>query len=69
VLAKLRRQATEAAAWRDKCLRYFQTFSKRPLPATIGPAPPTEERAPAASALDRRDGLVSAGPVAAEGEP
>jgi alpha-glucuronidase len=43
VLAKLRRQATEAAAWRDKCLRYFQTFSKRPLPATIGPAPPTAQ--------------------------
>ena len=41
VLAKLRRQAADAAAWRDKCLRYFQTFSQRPLPATIGPAPPT----------------------------
>ena len=32
VLAKLHRQAEDAAAWRDKCLRYFQTFSKRPLP-------------------------------------
>ena len=29
VLAKLRRQAEDAAAWRDKCLRYFQGFSKR----------------------------------------
>lgn len=31
VLAKLQRQAADAAAWRDKCLRYFQQFSKRPL--------------------------------------
>ncbi len=31
VTAKLRRQAEDAAAWSDKCLRYFQTFSKRPL--------------------------------------
>jgi alpha-glucuronidase len=29
VLAKLRQQAQDAAAWRDKCLRYFQSFSKR----------------------------------------
>ncbi len=39
VLAKLQQQAADAAAWRDKCLRYFQTFSKRPLPASIGPGP------------------------------
>ena len=31
VLSKLRRQTTEAAAWRDKCLRYFQQFSGLPL--------------------------------------
>jgi alpha-glucuronidase len=31
VLAKLRVQAADAAAWRDKCLRYFQQFSGRPL--------------------------------------
>ena len=31
VAVKLRQQAQEAAAWRDKCLRYFQQFSKRPL--------------------------------------
>jgi alpha-glucuronidase len=31
VLAKLERQATEAAAWRDHILGYFQTFSQRPL--------------------------------------
>ena len=28
VLAKLHRQSADAAAWRDKCLAYFQTFSK-----------------------------------------
>ena len=31
VLEKLQRQAEDAAAWRDKCLKYFQQFSKRPL--------------------------------------
>jgi alpha-glucuronidase len=31
VLRKLRQQAGDAGAWRDKCLRYFQQFSKRPL--------------------------------------
>jgi alpha-glucuronidase len=35
VLAKLRLQAKDAAAWRDKCLRYFQQFSNRPI-ATAG---------------------------------
>jgi alpha-glucuronidase len=29
VAARLRQQADEAAAWRDKCLRYFQQFSNR----------------------------------------
>ena len=32
VSAKLRRQTADAVAWRDKCLRYFQTFSKGALP-------------------------------------
>jgi alpha-glucuronidase len=32
VLAKLRRQTQDAAQWRDKCLRYFQAFSKGSLP-------------------------------------
>ena len=36
VLEKLQRQAEDAAAWRDKCLKYFQQFSKRPL--SIRPA-------------------------------
>jgi alpha-glucuronidase len=31
VLAKLRQQAQDAAMWRDKCLRYFQSFNNRPL--------------------------------------
>ena len=31
VLAKLQRQADDAAAWRDKCLKYFQQFSGGPL--------------------------------------
>jgi alpha-glucuronidase len=38
VAAKLRRQAADAAAWRDKCLRYFQQFSKGKLPGA--PTPP-----------------------------
>jgi alpha-glucuronidase len=31
VLARLRRQTEDAAAWRDKCLRYFQAFSRGSL--------------------------------------
>jgi len=31
VLDKLRRQREDAAAWRDKCLLYFQHFSRRPV--------------------------------------
>jgi alpha-glucuronidase len=31
VLVKLRAQAADAAAWRDKVLAYFQQFSKRPI--------------------------------------
>jgi transcriptional regulator NrdR family protein len=29
----LRRQAREAREWRDACIQYFQTFSRRPVPA------------------------------------
>jgi alpha-glucuronidase len=32
VLGKLHTQAEEAAAWSNKCLRYFQQFSGKPLP-------------------------------------
>ena len=41
VLAKLHRQADDAAAWRDKCLKYFQQFSKQPLSidAAVGRLP------------------------------
>ena len=38
VLGKLHQQAADAAAWRDKCLRYFQQYSGRPL--TDGPQRP-----------------------------
>jgi alpha-glucuronidase len=31
VLSKLEHQAADADAWRDKCLAYFQQFSKRPI--------------------------------------
>ena len=34
VAARLRKQVEDAAAWRDKCLRYFQTFSQRPIPTS-----------------------------------
>jgi alpha-glucuronidase len=34
----LRRQEMDAAFWRDGCLRYFQVFAKRPLPAGVEPA-------------------------------
>jgi alpha-glucuronidase len=33
VTAKLRHQEADAAAWRNRILQYFQTFSGRPLPA------------------------------------
>lgn len=37
VQSLLRRQAQDAVVWRDACLLYFQTFSKRPLPAGVEP--------------------------------
>jgi len=37
VLGKLARQAAEASLWSDKCLRYFQGFSERPLTAPRDP--------------------------------
>jgi alpha-glucuronidase len=36
VAAKLRTQAEEAKAWGDKCLGYFQQFSKRPIQPKAG---------------------------------
>ena len=32
---KLRIQARDAEWWRDACLLYFQTFSKRPIPQDV----------------------------------
>ncbi len=36
VAAKVRRQAADAAAWRDECLRYFQAFSRGSRPDRSG---------------------------------
>jgi alpha-glucuronidase len=33
VLGKIQQQVADAAAWRDKCLRYFAQFSGRPVPS------------------------------------
>lgn len=38
VASLLNRQEQDAAFWRDGCLLYFQTFSKRPLPTGVEPA-------------------------------
>jgi alpha-glucuronidase len=35
VLAKLRQQVADAKTWRDKCLHYFQQFSKGEISTTI----------------------------------
>ena len=32
---KLRIQARDSEWWRDACLLYFQTFSKRPIPSDV----------------------------------
>lgn len=37
VQMRLARQEHDAREWRDACLQYFATFSKRPLPAGIEP--------------------------------
>ncbi|EDY83187.1 Glycosyl hydrolase family 67 middle domain [Verrucomicrobiia bacterium DG1235] len=37
VTALLKRQHEDAAFYRDACLAYFQTFSKRPIPAGVTP--------------------------------
>lgn len=37
VRALLARQEKDAREWRDACLLYFQTFSKRPLPEGVEP--------------------------------
>jgi len=35
VQSKLKIQARDAVWWKDACLLYFQTFSKRPIPYDI----------------------------------
>jgi alpha-glucuronidase len=36
VAARLQTQASDAAAWRDKCLAYFAQFSKQPTTLSSG---------------------------------
>jgi alpha-glucuronidase len=38
VRSLLAQQEVDARAWRDSCVLYFQTFSKRPIPAGVEPA-------------------------------
>ncbi|PTY07043.1 alpha-glucuronidase [Opitutaceae bacterium EW11] len=38
VQALLRHQERDAREWRDSCILYFQTFSKRPIPTGVEPA-------------------------------
>jgi alpha-glucuronidase len=52
VARKLEIQERDAVAWRDACLLYFQTFSKRPLPRGVEPARKTLEEYKARSILD-----------------
>ncbi len=53
VRKKLAIQEHDAIAWRDACLLYFQTFSKRPLPAGVEKPVKTLEEYKAKSLLDR----------------
>ncbi len=52
VKRKLEIQERDAVAWRDACLLYFQTFSKRPLPPGVETARKTLEEYKARSILD-----------------
>ncbi|HZB45136.1 MAG TPA: alpha-glucuronidase family glycosyl hydrolase [Pyrinomonadaceae bacterium] len=49
VARKLALQERDAVWWRDACLLYFQTFSKRPLPAGVEPPRKTLEEYKATS--------------------
>ncbi|HEV7891999.1 MAG TPA: alpha-glucuronidase family glycosyl hydrolase [Pyrinomonadaceae bacterium] len=51
VKRKLELQERDAVAWRDACLLYFQTISKRPLPAGVEPPQKTLEEYKAKSIL------------------
>lgn len=52
VARKLEIQERDAVAWRDACLLYFQTISKRPLPAGVEPPRKTLEEYKTKSILD-----------------
>ena len=52
VKRKLEIQERDAVAWRDACLLYFQTLSKRPLPAGVEPPRKTLEEYKAKSILN-----------------
>jgi alpha-glucuronidase len=52
VAAKLAIQERDAAWWRDACLLYFQTFSRRPLPPGVERPQKTLEEYKATSLLD-----------------
>jgi alpha-glucuronidase len=41
---RLRMQERDAAWWRDACVLYFQTFSKRPIPDGLEPPSVTLDR-------------------------
>jgi alpha-glucuronidase len=53
VAKKLSIQERDAIAWRDACLLYFQTFSKRPLPAGVEKPAKSLEEYKAKSLLDQ----------------
>lgn len=55
VASRLAIQEADAVRWRDACLLYFQTFSKRPFPNGVGPA------------LHTLDNLKSTDPLEASG--
>jgi alpha-glucuronidase len=52
VAQKLAIQERDAVVWRDACLLYFQTFSKRPLPAGVEKAARTLDEYKAESLLE-----------------
>ena len=52
VARKLAIQERDAVWWRDACLLYFQTFSKRPLPPGVERPQKTLEEYKARSLLD-----------------
>jgi alpha-glucuronidase len=56
VRRKLETQERDAVAWRDACLLYFRTFSKRPLPPGVEPPRKTLEEYKAKSILNEEPG-------------